>query len=230
MNAASAPVPPNPRWRGLGPRVISALALAVPVIAAVYFGPPWFTALIIIAAALMGWEWVRMSRAQPLWLIIGAIYIALPCGALIWLRGTDDAGMVTVAWLLAVVWSADIGAFIAGRTLGGPKLAPRISPKKTWSGFIGGVTLAAAVAAGAALIWEGGDAITLALWGLVIAVASQICDLIESAAKRHFDVKDSSNLIPGHGGVLDRVDALILAAMALAALKLTLGRAALPWL
>jgi len=72
VNAASEPVPLNPRWRGLGPRIVSAFALAVPVIAAVYFGPPWFTALILIAAAVMGWEWVRMCRAQPLWLIIGA--------------------------------------------------------------------------------------------------------------------------------------------------------------
>lgn len=229
MSAATEQATDNSRWTGLGPRIVSAFALAVPVLGAVYGGPPWFTALIIAAAAVMGWEWTRMCRRDPVWLIAGAIYLAIPCGALIWLRGDDTPGMITIFWLLAVVWSADSGAFAAGRIIGGPKLAPRISPKKTWAGFIGGVTLAGVIASMFTLFW-GGQALPLALWGVAVAIASQIGDLVESAAKRHFGVKDSSALIPGHGGLLDRVDALVLGAVALAILKFTLGRTAMPWM
>lgn len=233
MSAASEQATDSSRWTGLGPRTVSAFALAVPVLGAVYGGPPWFTGLIVVVGAVMGWEWARMCRRAPFWLIVGGIYLALPCGALIWLRGDDIPGMMTIFWLLAVVWSADSGAFAAGRIIGGPKLAPRISPKKTWAGFLGGVALAGGVASVFAFIWDGqwtAQALPLALWGVAVAVASQIGDLVESAAKRHFGVKDSSALIPGHGGVLDRVDALILGALALAVLKFTLGRTAMPWM
>ncbi len=164
-----------------------------------------------------------------MWMVVGAIYIALPSGALIWLRGGDVAGMVTILWLLAVVWSADIGAYFAGVTIGGPKLAPRVSPKKTWSGFLGGILLAGLIASLFTLVWEG-NPLALALWGTAVAVVSQLGDLLESAAKRRFGVKDTSSLIPGHGGVFDRVDALIMGALALASLKFFLGKSAMPWL
>ena len=229
MNAASEPATLSQPLTGTRLRAVSAVAMAVPTIAAVYFGPPWFTALIIAAAIAMAWEWSRMCRRDPLWMIVGAVYIALPCGILIWLRQDQQAGMITILWLFLLVWSADTGAYLSGRAIGGPKLAPRISPNKTWAGFIGGVTLAGVVSGIFGHIWEG-DIITLFLWGGVIAIASQAGDLLESAAKRHFDVKDSSSLIPGHGGVLDRVDALITASIAAALLKFTFGRTAVPWL
>lgn len=230
MNAVTEPAPAEARWSGLGVRAASAAVLVVPVLAAVYFGSPWFTALIVVAAVLMGWEWAQMCNRQTLWLTGGLVYIAVPCGALIWLRGDDHAGMITIFWLFAVVWTADIGAYLSGRAIGGPKLAPRISPKKTWAGFIGGISLAGLVAASFALAWEGDNPVFLGLWGVIVAIASQVGDLFESAAKRHFGVKDSSNLIPGHGGILDRVDALVVGAVALAAMKLLLGKAAMPWL
>lgn len=230
MNVALEPAVAEARWSGLGVRSASAGVMAVPALAAVYFGPPWFTALIVVGAAIMGWEWSAMCRRNPFWLIVGLIYIAVPAGALIWLRGDAYPGMFTIVWLFAVVWTADIGAFVSGRAIGGPKLAPRISPKKTWAGFIGGTVAAAAVAGLLSLAWEDSRPLMVAVVGFGVAIASQIGDLIESCAKRHFDVKDSSNLIPGHGGVLDRVDALLVGALVLAALKLVAGQAAMPWL
>ena len=229
MNAASAPVTAEPRLSGTLLRTVSAVTMMVPALAAVYFGPPWFTALVLVGAVVMSWEWSRMCGGDVKWMAAGALYICIPAGVLIWLRAGAMPGMITILWLFAVVWSADIGAYISGRAIGGPKLAPRISPKKTWAGFIGGVSFATIVAGGFAVYWEESP-LSLALWGAVVAIASQAGDLLESAVKRHFGVKDSSALIPGHGGVLDRVDALVAGAVAIALLKSTLGRSAMPWL
>lgn len=229
MNADSAPATAEPRLSGMSLRAVSAVVMAIPVLLAVYFGSPWFTALVLVAGVAMGWEWARMCNGDPKWLMAGALYICIPSGILIWLRGDMTAGMITIFWLLAVVWSADIAAYIFGRAIGGPKLAPRISPKKTWAGFIGGVSTATLVAGAFAFNWDE-TPLWLGLWGAVVAIASQAGDLLESALKRHFDVKDSSSLIPGHGGVLDRVDALVAGAVAIAVLKYTLGRSVMPWL
>jgi len=210
-------------------RTVSAVVMALPALAAVYFGPPWFTALVLLGAVAMGWEWARMCGGSPKWMVVGAFYICVPAGILIWLRADAMAGMITIMWLFAVVWSADIAAYISGRAIGGPKLAPRISPKKTWAGFIGGVSFATVIAGAFAVYWDEAP-LTLALWGAVVAIASQAGDLLESAIKRRFDIKDSSQLIPGHGGVLDRVDALVAGAVAIGILKFTLGRSVMPWL
>lgn len=229
MNAASEQVIANSRLSGMSLRAVSALVLAIPALASVYFGPPWFTALVLVSAVLMGWEWTRMCSGKPLWLITGAFYICLPCAALIWLRNDSFSGMITIFWIFAIVWCADSAAYISGRAIGGPKLAPSISPKKTWAGFIGGISFASIVGGGFAFYWDGSP-LSLALWAGVVAIASQAGDLLESAAKRHFGVKDSSQLIPGHGGVLDRVDALIAASLAVAVLKMTIGKSVMPWL
>ena len=116
-------------------------------------------------------------------------------------------------WLFAVVWATDIGAYAAGRTIGGPKLAPAISPNKTWSGLAGGVALAAAVGAIAAWIQGAVDVVLLAAVSGVLAVVAQGGDLLESRLKRRVGAKDSSNLIPGHGGFLDRFDGILAAAL-----------------
>lgn len=229
MNAASEQATPDKRLTGTSLRAVSALVLAVPALASVYFGPPWFTALVLIVAVIMGWEWCRMCGGNALWLIFGAAYVSIPCGIMIWLRGDATPGMITIFWLLAVVWSADIAAYMFGRAIGGPKLAPRISPKKTWAGFIGGVGFASIVGGAFALFWEGSP-VSLALWACVVAIVSQAGDLLESFVKRHFGVKDSSQLIPGHGGVLDRVDALVAGAVAVASLKYLIGKSVMPWL
>ncbi|MBD24718.1 MAG: phosphatidate cytidylyltransferase [Candidatus Marinimicrobia bacterium] len=141
-------------------------------------------------------------------------YAAVPAMALAYV--INIGGALTIFWLLAIVWATDIGAYAIGRTIGGPKLAPSISPNKTWSGAIGGVI--AAVVAASALLWGYDLIANFVLGGLaaIISVISQSGDLLESRLKRHFRVKDSGNLIPGHGGVMDRFDGLWAAAPVMA--------------
>jgi phosphatidate cytidylyltransferase len=171
-----------------------------------------------VAAVAIG-AGVIWAVGRGIWPALGVPYAALACLSLLWLRA-GAGGLVTVLWVFALVWSADTFAYGFGRLLGGPRLAPRISPKKTWAGL--GGAIAGAAGTGAAFwalgIGPGG-------WGLValgagLAVVEQAGDLLESAYKRRFNVKDSSHLIPGHGGVLDRVDGLVAVVLAVAALRL----------
>jgi phosphatidate cytidylyltransferase len=161
----------------------------------------------------------------------GMLWIAVPSMALIWLALDPDprVGRNTVLWILAVVWATDIGAYAAGRTFGGPRLAPRLSPNKTWSGLIGGVVCAAAVGGIVALFVNSTIVITILLISGILAVVAQIGDLAESMAKRHFGVKDSSSLIPGHGGLLDRFDGMLAVIPAVALLSLFGGGSVLTW-
>ncbi|WP_420348315.1 phosphatidate cytidylyltransferase [Pelagibius sp.] len=145
---------------------------------------------------------------QALWLAGGTFYIGLAVLSFLWLRHLPEQGRDLVFWVLAVVWAVDIGAYFAGRGIGGPKLAPRISPNKTWAGLIGG-SLAAGLVSALAALWLDKQAGTLFFVGCALAVVAQGGDLLESFCKRHFGVKDSSHLIPGHGGILDRVDGLL---------------------
>lgn len=149
-----------------------------------------------------------LHRGQALWFAAGTLYIGLAVVSFLWLRHVPEQGRTLIFWILAVVWTVDIGAYFAGRGIGGPKLAPRISPNKTWAGLIGGALAAGAVSA-LATPWLDQQALTLFLAGLGMAVVAQGGDLLESFCKRHFGVKDSSHLIPGHGGILDRVDGLL---------------------
>jgi phosphatidate cytidylyltransferase len=151
-----------------------------------------------------------------LWLGLGGLYIGLPGFALLWLRDRPD-GLEVFIWLLLVVWSVDIFAYVAGRSIGGPKLWPAVSPKKTWAGLIGGVLAAALVGGALAFADEGRDPVALGVLAAILAVVAQAGDLLESAVKRRFGVKDASGIIPGHGGLLDRVDGLLAASLALAA-------------
>ncbi|MBT3397060.1 MAG: phosphatidate cytidylyltransferase [Alphaproteobacteria bacterium] len=148
--------------------------------------------------------------------------------ALLWLRMGDN-GMLAVLWLFLSVWSCDTGAYFAGRGIGGPKLAPRISPKKTWSGLLGGMFLAAVASVLLAVLLQQKDAALFAALGALLALISQCGDLAESALKRHFDVKDSGALIPGHGGILDRVDGVLFAAPVLALAVAVPASGILPW-
>ncbi|MGO4436837.1 phosphatidate cytidylyltransferase [Rhizobium sp. RAF56] len=153
-------------------------------------------------------------RGKSWWLPGGVLYAGLTAIALSEIRDDDLLGLVTMLFVFATVWATDILAYFVGRAIGGPKLAPRISPGKTWSGAIGGGL--AGVIAGTAIVWSffPGAGLRVAAVALFLSVCSQIGDLFESFIKRRFGVKDSSHLIPGHGGVMDRVDGLVFACFA----------------
>lgn len=147
------------------------------------------------------------------WVAAGVGYLGLACVSLVWLRNGLAAGQFIVLWLFIVVWASDIGAYATGRLVGGPKLAPRISPNKTWSGFFGGLGLASV---GGFFLLTGLDLMTgpYALFASAgLSLVAQAGDLLESWIKRRFGVKDTGKLIPGHGGLLDRADSLIMASL-----------------
>ena len=146
---------------------------------------------------------------------VGFSYVGLALTSLAWLRTQDDNGLIVI-WTFFVVWAMDVGGYFAGKGIGGPKLAPTLSPKKTWAGLIGGMILAAVVSLAISLIFNLGDPLLMPFAGAAIAIVAQIGDLYESAIKRAVNKKDSGNLIPGHGGILDRVDGLVFAAPAVA--------------
>ena len=162
-------------------------------------------------AAILAASHERPSSA--LWYGAGTAYLGAACLAFLWLRADFDRALVL--WLIAVVWATDTGAYLVGRSLGGPKLAPAISPGKTWSGLAGGVGAAALTGLLAAHLHGHGRVAALVAASMVLALVAQVGDLFESSLKRRFGAKDSSNLIPGHGGVLDRVDGILAAVLAL---------------
>jgi phosphatidate cytidylyltransferase len=179
---------------------------------------------LVAAGFLLAWGLGRRAS-----LAVGVPYLGCAIVALAWLRGDGAAGRDNVLFLLLVVWASDIGAYTAGRLLGGAKLAPRISPSKTWSGAAGGLAGAMAVGAAAALALHGGSVAHILPVAAGIGIAAQIGDLLESAVKRHYGVKDSSRLIPGHGGLLDRLDGVLTAAPAAALLAVAVGRGVELW-
>ncbi len=173
------------------------------------------------AVALLAW-----GRPHQIWSVLGVAYLGVPCCLLVVFRSDPPYGLAAVLFLFLIVAATDTAAYFVGRTLRGPKLAPAISPGKTWSGFAGGLVLPTALAYGFA-VWLGGtSALGLTLAGAGLALASQVGDLTESAVKRRFNVKDSGGLLPGHGGLLDRADGLfgaVLAAGCLAAIRDTVS-------
>lgn len=204
-------------WKPMFGAVAAALVAAVVVTHAA--GLSYGLVLMVFGAALAG-VFARSRGLSAVDAAYGVLYIGWPAVLMIWLRdGTSAVGFYWVTLAFAVTWSADIAAFLTGSAVGGPKLWPRFSPNKTWSGFIGG--LIAATLAGMlmttlpevgapGLVWSG-------LLGLAGGLATMAGDLWESALKRRFGVKDAGALIPGHGGLLDRVDGLMFAIVVIAA-------------
>ena len=166
--------------------------------------------VVMLGAAVASLIGVVVLRPQP-WRVIGIPYLVVGVSAIVWLR-MQDGGLGLTLWLLASIWAMDIGAYFAGRTIGGPKLAPRASPNKTWSGLLGGMLAAGLVGAGASFLIDDAPIPAMIVVSAALGGWSQVGDIAESAVKRHFGVKDMSNLIPGHGGILDRVDGLLFAA------------------
>jgi phosphatidate cytidylyltransferase len=206
-------------------RVVSAVVLAPIAITAVYFGGWAFLLFWATAAAVVLWEWARMvgGAARPGWVALGLLYAALLVIAPVILRGDPNYGIAVIFSLFAIVWTTDIAGYFAGRGIGGPKLAPSISPNKTWSGAIAGLIGTAIVAALGARYLPDTRFVPLLAVALVLSIVSQAGDLGESILKRRFNVKDASEIIPGHGGVMDRLDGFWAAALCAAIIGLARG-------
>jgi len=271
-------VPQTGGWDELGTRVLSSIVLGTAVIAVVYLGGLVFSAVIILVAMVMIYEWDKLCenswlgpiglthtvfigatllfagadmlvqaaysalfgmlavaaiaiylRRPVLWPVLGVAYIAAPCVSVMVLRGQGSEGMAVVFLSFAVVWVTDSGAYLIGKSVGGPRLAPRISPKKTWAGLVGGTLCGTAAGSAVALLTDLAPLGVLAALSFGLTFAAHAGDLLESALKRHFGAKDSSALIPGHGGILDRVDGLIFVWPAMVIIQFIHGGTLLPW-
>jgi phosphatidate cytidylyltransferase len=186
---------------------------------------------LLVLAALAGLSYALARGAGRSGLVaVGVPYAGIAAVALLWLRDDPVAGRANVLFLVLTVWAGDIGAYLVGRWVGGPKLAPRISPGKTWSGAVGGLIGGCLCGLVVAQVVPGtsGDWRVIAVAAL-LGVVAQAGDLLESLIKRRFGVKDSGRTIPGHGGLLDRLDGLLTAAPVAALLALTVGRGVVLW-
>ena len=219
---AAAAVAVHLEWIGLtGDRLVPALAFTALLVASFALfaaGYPeaaaGLTALAVVGAA---------AASRELWRPAGVAYGAMLGLGLLLLRGAPEQGLPAVLVVFAVVWGTDSGAFFAGRAIGGPRLWPAVSPKKTWAGAIGG--LIAGIAAGLVMAMLARVTVTpeLVLVSAALSLADQAGDLVESAIKRHFGAKDSGIIVPGHGGMMDRVDGLVFAVAAAAIIGLVHG-------
>jgi phosphatidate cytidylyltransferase len=176
--------------------------------------------VLLVFGAMAAGLYARTLKASAVDAAYGVFYVGWPCVALVWLREQTDGRAWTIL-LFAIAWAADVAAYALGNLLGGPKLWPRFSPNKTWSGFLGGLVAAIVVSVLVASVAP----VALPQWaaavlGLGVGLATMAGDLWESALKRRFGVKDAGHLIPGHGGLMDRVDGLMFAAVAMAAARL----------
>ncbi len=174
------------------------------------------------------------QRNHPAWISAGPIVIGFPCAALVWLRGLPIDGLpidgLAIAfWLIGSIWATDTAGFFTGRMIGGARLVPRISPQKTWAGLIGAIVGSALWGIVCGFWFGAANPALIALFGGIAAVVAQGGDLAVSFVKRRFGAKDASNLIPGHGGVLDRLDGMLTAAPALVGFVLLCEGGIFPW-
>lgn len=207
-------------WRAMA-SIISVVLIAA--IVTTYLGRLPVGLGLLLAGVVLAGIAARMRGLQALNTAYGVLYLGWPVVLLIWLRnGHDPVGLHWTVFVFAVAWASDILAYIVGSAVGGPKLWPRFSPNKTWAGFLGGL-VAGMIAGGCMAAWLDLGYLTVfwgAALGLAAALATMAGDLWESALKRRFGVKDAGNLIPGHGGLLDRVDGLMFAVVVVAAGRL----------
>ncbi len=199
---------------------VTAGALALVWLGEVAGGPPCGLAALAVL-------WAGLSLRQGGFAAAGVPYAGIGGIALLWLR-QQPAGLADTVFLILVVWGTDIGAYVTGRLLGGPKLAPRISPGKTWAGSLGALLIAGGIGALLAGLIQGAPVFAFAA-GVLLSLCGQAGDLLESAIKRKVGVKDSGRTIPGHGGLFDRLDGFLAAAPVAAMLALCVQGGVLPW-
>ena len=195
--------------------MVGVLMIAV-ALAAAALGGYAFATLVALVACVMFYEWRRIIVGWGFgWQVAGFVYALVPALALLWIRERSPVGLELLLWVFVTTWSVDIGAYFAGRSIGGPRLAPAISPNKTWAGLIGG--MAAAALFGGLWAWLLHLPSILILFAAPFAAAAQGGDLFESWLKRRGGVKDSGGWLPGHGGALDRLDGMVVIATLTAA-------------
>lgn len=189
-------------------RTLSGAIMVTLALGAAIKGGNVFAVVVAGLAAIMYYEWSRIARGWgAAWQVGGFFYALVPALALLWLRERDLHGLVVVLWVFIVTWATDIGGYVFGRLYGHRKLAPALSPNKTFEGLYGGVAAATVLGGAWALFTDLGTAL---LWlAPIFAVAAQAGDLFESGMKRRAGVKDSGTWLPGHGGLLDRLDGLV---------------------
>lgn len=190
----------------------------------------YIAAILGLTATALAWlVYSYFGGVRRPWPALGVLWLGVPCVALIWLRSASEVGFSVTLLVFVLAWSSDTLAYCFGRTIGGPKMAPRVSPNKTWAGLIGAVVGAAGAGAAVATIAHWPSVLYTTLVSGCLGAVGQLGDVAESAVKRRFAVKDSGSLIPGHGGLLDRVDALLFVVLAVAGLALIDYGSALPW-
>ena len=197
-------------------RSIAGFVLILLALGAAFLGGYTFAVLTALASVMIFYEWRRLVTGWGFgWKVAGFVYALVPALSLLWIRDRAPQGLELLLWVFIVSWTTDIGAYFAGRAIGGPKLAPRISPNKTIAGLVGGMISAAL----AGYAWSELTSLSAALFWLapLLALAAQVGDLFESWMKRKAGVKDSGNWLPGHGGALDRLDGLVVVATLTAA-------------
>jgi len=200
-------------------RTLTGVVLIAIALVAAVIGGNVFAYFVAAIATAMFFEWTRIAKGWGVgWYILGFFYAVLPAISLLWIRERDAHGLELLVWALLVTWSTDIGAYFAGRRFGRRKLAPSISPGKTVEGLYGGI--AAATLVGGPWVLANGLGLPLLILAPILALAAQGGDLFESSMKRRAGVKDSGAWLPGHGGVLDRLDGLVPVAVLTAAAQL----------
>jgi len=194
-------------------RVLSSAVLVPIAIYAMFFSINLFFLIALSITIMMTVEWVdiiRSAKNQRKWRLIGFFYVLIPVFCVIKIRLIEP---YILLWMFVIIWSTDIFAYFAGKAIGGPKLAPLISPNKTWSGLIGGVLACSLIGLISSLLFSG-SALFFIIASFALSIIEQVSDLTESKIKRIFNLKDSGNIIPGHGGIIDRLDGMVLVAPA----------------
>ena len=225
MTVHPAPKDAHPDGVGnnLPARLASSFVLAPAALAAAWAGGVIFVVFWVAAALVVAWEWSKLVARAPRrgpWFVAGGVYAIIALLGPLMLRADPLYGFRAVLFLFMIVWVTDIMGYVVGRTVGGARLWPTISPNKTWAGAIGGVAGTLVVGLVFALV-EGLALVPIAILAMILSIVAQAGDLFESAIKRRFGAKDTSHLIPGHGGLMDRLDGFIAAALIAAMIGIT---------